>query len=296
MLDELYVFLKIVESNSFAETARMLKLSSATVARKLARLEATMEVKLIERNTRALSLTKAGQHCYDRCQSIPLIIEEMMNTFSKSKSALNGTLNISVATYSGYHEVLTKLVQFNQQFPNIILNITKSNIYPTLIDDSYDAYIRYSEVNTRSLKSVVLTEHQMCVCASERYLLESAPVETPADLNQHRCIVHQVNRHEGDEWEFQIDGQTEFIRIKGDFVLNNSAMVLETLIAGGGIAYMPTYFIENESSVKTLLHSYWPAAKNVYLTYPRSKHLFEKTKVFVEFMQTAYAEMSVSNS
>lgn len=288
MLDDLLIFLKIVESNSMADAGRALKISSATIARKLARLEGSMGVKLIERNTRSFALTQAGHHCYQRAQSIPQIITEMQDTLTHCQQSLKGTLNVNISCYSGFHEIIPKIIAFNQAYPGIKLNITKSNTFPDLIDDSYDVYIRYGEVQTRSMQSSPLTHHQMCVCATRNYLKNAPQLETPNDLHAHSLIMHLYNKHEGDEWEFYDKGKTEFVRINSHLILNNSALVLEALENDAGVAYLPYYFIKNNINIVPLLKPYWPPTKTVYLCYPREKHIFEKTRVFVDFLIDAY--------
>ena len=288
MLDDLLIFLKIVESNSMAEAGRALKISSATIARKLARFEESMGVKLIERNTRSFALTQAGHHCYQRAQSIPQIITEMQETLTQCKQSLKGVLNVNISCYSGFHEIIPKLIAFNQAYPGIKLNISKSNTFPDLIDDSYDVYIRYGEVQIRSMQSTPLIQHQMCFCATRAYLKNSPQLETPKDLHAHSLIMHLYNKHEGDEWELNVNGKAEFIRIDSHLIFNNSALVLEALEHDAGVAYLPYYFIKENKNIVPLLKPYWPPTKTVYITYPRGKHIFEKTRVFVDFLIDAY--------
>ena len=290
MFDELQVFLTIVKSKSMAEAGRSLNLSSATVARKLSRLEELLGAKLIERNTRAFSLTHAGLHCYEHCQSIPQIIDEMKNTITESRTALKGILNVNITCYSAFDELLPKFIEFNQAYPGIVLNVTKSNIFPDLVDDSYDVYIRYGEVSTRSLISIPIAEHQMCVCASLEYLKDAPLLDTPHDISSHRCIVHRYNKYEGEEWIFVINGKAQYINIQSPLIFNNAALVLEAVERGGGLAYIPYYLFENNPHIKPLLESYAPEPKTVYLTYPRGKHIYEKTRVFVEFLLQSYQQ------
>lgn len=288
MLNELEIFLTIAKSQSLAEAGRALKMSSATVARKLSSLEDTIGTKLIERNTRSLSLTSAGLHCYQYCESIPQIIDEMKNTINQNTHQLKGVLNVNIACYSAFDELMPKLIAFNNAYPGIVLNITKSNIFPDLVDESYDVYFRYSEVSTRSLTSTRLIDHQLCVCASDEYLKNTVAVTTPYDILKHRCIVHRYNKYDGDEWFFSIKGKLQAIRIHSTLILNNSALVLEAVKQSGGLAYLPSYLIQGDHTLTTLLKPYWPAPNTVYMTYPRGKHIYEKTRVFVDFILQSY--------
>lgn len=288
-MNELMIFLEIVKSKSLAAAGRSLGISSATVVRKLSTLENQLGVKLIERNTRRLALTEHGRYCYDRCVQIPDIIEEMRDTLSIAKQSLKGELDISIASYGGYHELMPMITKFNKTYPNIKLNIIKTNIFPDLIDDNYDVYFRYDEVQTRSFRSDKLISHQLGLCASQDYLKTNGQPKHPKDLHAHQCLVHQYNKHEGRYWQFQEKGQLFGLNIDASMIINNSAIVIEAVLSGAGIAYLPTYYAKDHPKLVYFMAPYWSMAKDHYITYPRTPHLLAKTKLFVECIKSCYA-------
>lgn len=287
-MDEILIFLEIVKTESLAAAGRSLGISAATVVRKLAKLERQLGVTLIERNTRRLSLTEHGRHCFSRCAQIPEILDEMQDSLSVAKEKLSGQLDISIASYSGYGEIMPMIAAFKQIYPKIKLNVIKTNIYPDLIDDNYDVYFRYEEVQTRSLRSDVLNEHQLGLCAHQSYLQKHGTPSHPKELLNHQCIVHQYNKHEGSYWSFVENDQAFGMNIEGAMVINNSAIVLEAVFNGAGIAYLPTYFARQYPEVTFFMQDFWCKAKKQFITYPRSPHLLAKTRLFVEHIKDSY--------
>ncbi|WP_419421255.1 LysR family transcriptional regulator (plasmid) [Legionella sp. D16C41] len=291
MLSNLEVFLQVVDSNSFYKAANLLKISPASVTRKVASLEEELGVTLLNRNTRRFSLTKYGEYCYKHCQNISRILAELKNDLSNKKQAPSGLLNLSVSVYSGYIELLPIIAKFLEIYPQITIQFIKSNIFPDLIDDSYDIYFRYKEINTRTLQSKKLIDHQMICCATPAYLKRHGIPKKPDMLKKHNCIIHQINLYEGDVWFFRQQDKNYFISVNGNLRLNNSALVLEAVLQGVGIAFLPRYFFQkfiDSTELVEVLTEFRATPMTVWLVYPRPKHLSLKHRVFVDFILDAY--------
>ncbi|HHF0524278.1 TPA: LysR family transcriptional regulator [Legionella anisa] len=291
MLSDIEVFLQVVDSNSFYRAASVLKISPASVTRKVANLEEKLGVTLLKRNTRRFSLTKYGEYCYKHCQNIPTILAELRGGIANNIKEPSGTLNLSVSVYSGYFELLPIIARFLADYPQITIQFIKSNIFPDLIDDSYDIYFRYKEINTRTLQSKKLIDHQMICCATSDYLKRYGIPLKPDDLRKHNCIIHQINLYEGDVWFFNSRDKVCSISINGNLRLNNSALVLEAVLQGVGIAFLPRYFfqksIENGVLVEVLA-DFRPLPMSVWLVHPRPKYMSRKHRVFVDYIVDAY--------
>lgn len=294
MLDEIQVFIQVVDSNSFYKAAKVLKISTASVTRKVAKLESMLEVTLLNRNTRRFSLTSFGETCYKHCQSIPALLAELQQGIANTIQEPTGTLNLSVAAYSGYLELLPIVAQFLKKYPFIKINFMKSNIYPDLIDESFDIYFRYKEINTRTLQSKKLIDHKMICCATPDYLLNSGFLKKPNDLSQHNCIIHQTNLYDGDVWDFQDDKNKKLsLTVEGNLRLNNSALVLEAVLQGIGIARLPHYFFQqyiNDGKLIEVLEQYTPPLLTVWLIHPRPAYMARKHQLFIEFIVNAYVK------
>ncbi|CAM3010814.1 LysR family transcriptional regulator [Legionella steigerwaltii] len=291
MLSDIEVFLQVVDSNSFYKAANLLKISPASVTRKVANLERELGVTLLNRNTRRFSLTKYGEHCYTHCQNIPTILAELKGDIADKIKEPSGLLNLSVSVYSGYIELLPIVAKFLKAYPQITIQFIKSNIFPDLIDDSYDIYFRYKEINTRTLQSKKLIEHQMICCATPNYLeCHGIPIK-PDELKNHNCIIHQINLYEGDNWFFRQHDKNYSVSVNGNLRLNNSALVLEAVLQGVGIAFLPSYFFQkfiDLGELTEVLTDFRPTPMPVWLVHPRPKYLSRKHRVFIDFILDAY--------
>jgi len=121
-----------------------------------------------------------------------------------------------------------------------------------LVDESYDAYFRYDDVNTRAVRSHALIEHDLCLCATPEYFTKYGTLKNIDDLNEHNCIIHQINRYEGEAWDFQTPTGPQQIKATGNLSLNNAALVLEDVLSGVGIARIPRYYVQEYLQNKQL--------------------------------------------
>lgn len=291
VLSDIEVFLQVVNCNSFYKAASVLKISPASVTRKVAQLEEKLGVTLLKRNTRRFVLTKYGEYCYQHCQNIPTILADLRSGIANNIKEPAGILNLSVSVYSGYFELMPLIADFLLEYPQIKIQFVKSNIFPDLIDDSYDIYFRYKEINTRTLQSKKLIEHQMVCCATTEYLKRHGIPEKPEDLVRHNCIIHQINLYEGDVWFFKNHEENCSVSVNGNLRLNNSALVLEAVLQGIGIAFLPHYFFQKSiesGHLKEVLMRFRPPPMPVWLVHPRTKYMLRKHRLFVDYIVDAY--------
>ncbi len=292
MISEIQVFIQVVESNSFYKAANLLRISPASVTRKIAKLESTLGVTLLNRNTRRFSLTSHGEYCYQQCQMINGLMSALQQNIADKIKSPKGSLNLSVAAYSGYMELIPVISGFTKKYPLIKINYFKSNIYPDFIEDTFDFYFRYAEVNTRTLQSKMLKEHQLICCATPQYLREHGIPEAPQDLSKHNCIIHQINLYEGETWDFNDNQKTISIYASGSLRVNNSALALEAVLEGIGVARLPQYFFQkyiDRGELVEVLTNYRANPLSVWLIHPRQHYMSHHHKIFLEYMIEAYS-------
>ncbi|WP_115712720.1 LysR family transcriptional regulator [Legionella sainthelensi] len=299
MISEIQVFIQVVDSNSFYKAANVLKMSPASVTRKIAKLEASLGVTLLNRNTRRFSLTSYGEYCYQHCQMITGLMSELHQSIADKIKSPKGTLHLSIAAYSGYMELIPIISGFIKKFPLIKINYFKSNIYPDFIEDTFDFYFRYKEVHTRTLQSQKLIEHQLICCASPHYLQHHGVPEHPHDLIHHNCIIHQINLYEGEIWDFEDNHQLTSLTATGNLRVNNSALALEAVMEGIGIARLPQYFFQkhlNNGELIEVLANYRCPPLAVWLIHPRNQHMSYHHKIFMEYIVEAYHCLNSKNT
>ncbi len=291
MFDEIIVFLQLAELNSFHKTSKKLNMSPATVTRRIAALENRLNVKLLKRNTRTLSLTQDGWHCYEKWKTIPQMIFEVKKDISNAKALVQGEVNFSVSAYSGFYELVPIVSDFLQLHPKIKVNFVKSNIHPEIIDDSYDVFFRHGEVNTRVFQSKKLNSYELITIASPQYLRRHKNPIKLNDLATHNCIIHCINAHEGRIWQYRQNNRHLGVKISGNISLNNAVLVLEAVLAGVGLARLPRYYVESyltSGKLVEVLGEYAPAPLPCYLVYPRSEYTKTRIQLFADFIIQAY--------
>jgi len=290
-LDDIHIFIEVVNLKSFSKAGKKVGLSAPTVTRRITRLEKSLNIQLLRRNTRQFALTQAGRVCYEACREIPTMLSKINNQLGEDILLPTGQINLCVSVYSGYIELLPKLSAFLEKYPQISINYVKSNIFPDLIDSNYDFYMRYQQISTRSLTSKKLTTHQLVACATPLYLAKRGRPKIPHELSQHNCIIHRYNLHEGKYWRFKINNKEQSVSINGNIMLNSSALVLEAVKESIGIAYLPSYFVSDDIKsglLEPLLNEFSPTPMAVWLIYPRSIEQSYKDQLFLEHILSAY--------
>lgn len=291
MLEELYVFLNLAETKSFNKTAKLLKLSPATVTRRIFSLEEKLGVKVLKRDTRNLHLTQEGWCCYERMKNIPHLLRELKDDVQNSKGQLQGDISLSVSVYSAFNELIPIISSFLKSHPKVKINFIKSNIHPEILDESFDIFIRYGEVNTRVFQSKALKKYDLVIAATPDYLKKHGTPKAPSDLNKHNCIIHKVNAHEGEIWHFQKMKKEIPIRVSGNLTLNNTNLVLEALLMGVGLARIPRFLVKNyldTGQLKEVLTNFSPPPLTAYLIFPRREYISGRVQVFTEFILKNY--------
>ena len=227
----------------------------------------------------------------------PGILADLRGTLTNKFNEPSGSLNLSVSVYSGYMELLPIIAQFLRDYPQINIQFIKSNIFPDLIDESYDIYFRYREINTRTLQSKKLIDHQVICCTTPDYIKKHGIPLKPQDLTMHNCIIHQINLYEGDCWNFSYLNKNTSIQVSGNLRLNNSALALESVLQGIGIARLPSYFFQKHiesGELVEVLTEYRPPQMSVWLIHPRQRYMSRKHRLFVDFILDAYMRHNIN--
>lgn len=292
MLEELYVFLNLAETKSFNKTAKLLKLSPATVTRRIFALEEKLGVKVLKRDTRNLHLTQEGWYCYERMKDIPHLLREVKSDVQNSKGQLQGEINLSVSVYSAFNELIPVISSFLESHPKVKINFVKSNIHPEILDESFDMFIRYHEVNTRVFQSKPLKNYDLVIAATPEYLKKHGNPTKPQDLGEHNCIIHRVNAHEGEIWHFVKKHKEIPIRVTGNLSLNNTHLVLEALLMNVGLAKLPRFLIKNyleKGQLIEVLSDFAPPPLTAHLIFPRKEYISGRVQVLTEFILNKYS-------
>jgi DNA-binding transcriptional LysR family regulator len=284
-LNEVLVFIKVVDCGSFSEAAKSLGQPRSTVSRKVKQLEASLGTRLLQRSTRKLSLTEAGRQYYLRCNSALSQIEEANNVISTSQQTPSGLLRISAPLSSQDKFMSNFIAEFLSLYKDVSVKINLSDDVVNLIDEGIDVAFRAGNLEDSSLVARKLGNTSRVLCASPQYLKEAAPLKSPKDIKHHDCVIYSHSQ-DNLNWQLQRGEKTVNVQIGGRIIVNSMQFTLDACLSGLGIALLPQAMVEEYVQSKMLqrvLCDYSAGMGGVYLVYPSKIHLSTTVRAFIDF-------------
>ena len=291
---EMRVFTRIVERRSFTLAAEQLGLPRASVTNAIKRLEQRVGTRLLERTTRVVTPTLDGQAYYVRCVRLLADLSEMENVFTRADPA--GQLRVSLQATLARTFIAPALPAFLDRYPGIELHISEGDRLVDLVRDGIDCVLRVGNLQDSSIVARKLTELAQVTCASPSYLNRHGRPATLEALERHRAI-NFISPETSRPYplEFMVDGAVRQITLPGAVSVTGTDMYAANGIAGLGIMQLPRYRVEQELRSRTLevlLPHLNPPALPVYVLYPQSRQLSPRVRVFVDFLQTVFDNVS----
>jgi len=282
------VFRRVVETGNFSEVARELELSQPTVSKHVAALENRLNVKLLNRSTRSLSLTDVGKHYYDRCVHILDELHETESTLCNQQSQPTGTLRINTPVTFGELNIVPHLWQFLLEYPDLKVDLIMDDHYVDLVKEGVDMAIRVGPMTDSSLISRKIGDSPRVAVASPDYLAANGEPGTLQDLKAHNCIVYMLLTTLN-EWHFTGPHGKETVRVNGRFSVNNPRTIRQAALAGQGIAITPMWLIHESieaGEVKVILDQYTPTPLEIHAVYPDRRFVPAKVSCFIDYIRT----------
>ncbi|MFN3719770.1 MAG: LysR family transcriptional regulator [Rhizobium rhizophilum] len=287
-LGDLEVFVRVIAAGSMSTAARDLGLSPAVVSKRIKRLEDKLGTRLLQRTTRQISLTEAGQGFHERVLTVLGGLEEAEAFASGRSSEVNGTLKISASTSFGRMHVAPHLKPFMEAHPDLAIHLVLSDDFTDIVGGGFDLAIRIAELNDSSLVARRLAPVRRVLCAAPSYLAEHGTPETLDDLKKHRCLP----AHNHESWRLEGPNGPVTLRPEGMLITNSSEVLREAVIAGLGIALRSTWDVGAELKSGKLVQvlPQYESSRNVALSavYPSRQFLPAKVRLFIDYLAELY--------
>ncbi|MDI7864805.1 LysR family transcriptional regulator [Rhizobiaceae bacterium n13] len=287
-LGDLEVFARVVASGSMSMAGRALGFSPAVISKRIKRLEDRLGTRLLQRTTRQVSLTEAGQGFYERVLAILSGIEEAEAFASGRATQVQGTLKISAPTSFGRMHIAPHLKPFMDAHPDLAIHLNLSDEFTDIIAGSFDLAIRIAELTDSSLVARRLAPVRRVLCASPSYITAHGMPQDVEDLRNHSCLP----AHNHEAWRLEGPAGTLAFRPEGMLVTNSSEVIREAVIAGQGIALRSTWDIgpELKSGVLVQILPAYEGSRNVTLSavYPSRQFLPAKVRLFIDYLADLY--------
>ena len=281
-LNEMAIFVKVVEAKSFTGAANLLDLPKSTVSRKITQLEERLGVRLIQRTTRTLRLTDTGNTYYDRCSEIMGQIEDANITVTQMQEKPTGTLRITAPVLFGEYILSDLVTNFMEEHPQLDIELVLSDTCIDLIQDGIDLAFRVGDLADSTLIARRLGQVQAILCATPEYLEKFGEPMHPSDLKDHRCIAMPSFT----SWSFfGPEGEIE-INIRPNLVINDFNAIQKSVLNGSGISAIPTILCVDkiqEGKLVPILCPWRCKKADIHAVYPSNRHLATKVRAFVDY-------------
>lgn len=287
-LNEIAVFIKVVDVGSFSGAAKLLGLPRSTVSRKVSQLEEALGIRLLQRSTRKLSLTQSGRDYYQQCNGAISQIEQANQLATESQQMPSGVIRIAaiLALQRGF--LCDWVNAFLQTYPSVSAEILLSDGGVDMISEGVDVAIRAGALDDSSLVARRLLETQLILCASPSYLSNSAKIKTINDIKTHRGIV-VGSAQKSARWQMENGKCKVIVNPPANIVVNSMEFAINACLAGNGIALLPDAMVRDHLESKELcqvLSEYCSGSGGIYAVYPSRAHLSITVRTFVDFITT----------
>lgn len=281
------LFRRVVETGSFSAVSREMQLSQPTVSKKIAGLEEYLATKLLNRSTRQLNLTDAGQRYYQRCCQILDEVADTEAELQQQHDVATGTLRISVPIAAGRMKILPCLWKFFDQYPALKFDIHFDDHYVDLVKEGVDVAIRVGELADSSMVARKMVRIPRYMVASKEYLEQHGEPKTLKELQQHNCIVYSLLSTRN-EWHFETKKGKEKVLVQGRFSSNSPDAIRQAALRGQGIAVILGWLVEEDIAqgrLNIIMRDYTPTALDLNAIYPQRQFMPAKVSLLLDYLQ-----------
>ena len=287
-LNRLLYFNCVVETGSISAASRVFDVQPSSISRQLSALEQELGVRLLNKTSRNIGLTEAGQKYYD--YSLRIVAE-----FDQAKRAVNdlqenpqGVLKISMTVGFGESIILPLMSEFMALYPNIELELELTERVVDLVEENIDVAIRSGRLPDSAMIAKHLADNNFLLCASPQYLATHTIPKQPEDLINHQCIRYSYSRWK--DWYLMTEGKQK-LNINKGISINSVNGQKQLVLNNSGIALMPLWAIKRELDKGDLIHimpeqlfSPYEEISSTYAIYLKRDLVSPKTRVFLDFI------------
>lgn len=289
VLAELTTFIALADTLSFLKAAERLRRDATVVSRRLKALESRLGVRLLNRNTRSVALTEAGEIYADRVRGILQMLNEADNEISQFvEGEPQGNLRLSLPESFGKLWVAPLISEFLRDYPLITVEAEYSNRYVDLIGERFDLAVRLGDMADSRLVARRVGDRFRALYASPDYLMEKGKPRNPVDLEHHSCLVWMRNSARN-RWELEDkDGHRERVSVNGALSSNDAEVLVRGAINGHGIVMAADWlagpWLQSGQLVRVLPE--WRSANigGIFIVTPGKNGLKSKTRFFSDWL------------
>ncbi|TPM26887.1 LysR family transcriptional regulator [Mesorhizobium sp. B2-3-5] len=291
LLEHIRTFVRTVETGSFTAVAVEQGQSQPTVSRQISALEDHLGVRLLQRTTRALTITDEGRTYYDHARALLDATEAAAMAIRPGITAVTGQLRIAAPMAFARLHLMPRMRQFLTQHPALTTDWVLGDRSVDLVEEGVDLAIRIGRVTDQSLIARHIGEMRRITVATPDYWLRNGRPTRPDELKTHDCIVY-TGLATVDEWHFAgVDGSTAVVRVKGRVRVNASEGMRSAVLEGLGVAVVPTWLFTDEIDsgiLQRVLTDYEPNPLPIQVVTPSRRLIPSRVRAFSDFLAAEF--------
>jgi DNA-binding transcriptional LysR family regulator len=293
-LNDLRAFILVAQVGSFTKAAGQLGVSQSALSYTIKTLEDRIGVKLLNRTTRSVSPTQAGERLLEDVEPLIAGIDQKLGKLNAFRDLPRGTIRINSSEHVINTLLWDKLAGFAQSYPDVVLEVTTDYALTDIVKDRFDIGIRLgSDVDKDMVATRVTPDFHMILVASPNYIADHGKPQTPRDLNSHRCLTMRLPRHENImSWEFQNPDENTgqniiSYRPQSAMIVNHAHLLMKGALSGLGLAWVPATMAEQELASGKLVSvlGEWSMKYEGYYMYYPNRHLSPLFRLFVDALK-----------
>ncbi|GAB6389296.1 LysR family transcriptional regulator [Stutzerimonas marianensis] len=291
-MSEVAVFVSAAAAGSLSAAARRLGIAPMAATRRLASLEESLGVRLMQRTTRSVSLTAEGEAFLPFASTIIEAAEAGRAVVSPTENGATGLLRVTACNSIGHAVIMPLLPRLLDENPSLRIDLLLTDTLVDIVSTGVDVAVRIGDLKDSSLIASPLGVNKRILCASPAYLARRKAPGTLAELAEHDCVATTGTLH----WPFNVAGSEQAVRITGRVTTNSIDGVHNACVAGAGLAILSTWHVDEDIEAGRLvpitLEDAEPKELGIWAVYPTRRQILPKVRVFVDAVRERLSQPS----
>lgn len=285
-MSDLVAFLAVARERSFTRAAAKLGVSPSALSHTIRKLEERLGMRLLTRTSRSVSTTEPGERLLERVGPRFDEVADELAALTELRDKPAGRLRITTGDQPAESILLPALAKLLPLYPDLTVDLTVDNGFVDIVAERFDAGVRLGETLAQDMVAVRIgPDMQMAIAGSPGYLATHGPPQTPDDLANHNCINLRHQAKGGiSVWDLEKDGRAVNVRVEGQLVVNDIAIVRQAAVDGLGLCYLPRDYLQTHidaGELAPVLEDWCPPFPGYHLYYPSRRQQSPALAAFV---------------
>jgi len=285
-LARIRAFVQVFDAGGFSSAARQFGRSKALLSKYVTDLEDYLGVRLMNRTTRKLSLTEAGEAYYREASQLLQQLDDLDASISDQTSAPRGLVRVSAPRNFGERTLAPAIFEFLIKYPDVSIDLRLEDRYVDLVDEGIDLALRISTMTDSSLIARKISDMRLVIVAAPALIRRTRRPKIPEELRSLPCVV-DTNLQGQANWRFVEDGKTTSVHVSGPVRVNSPLAALEAAKMGLGFAAIPSYLADpalDSGALVSVLEDFVPDGQTLQAVYPHRRHLAGKVRALIDHL------------